>query len=113
MDITTTLVEGRTTLVLNGRFDAHEGPQFEAEFAALSAQLTDPTGGPEGGIVNFDLGEVGFIDSSGLAQLVRCHKALAAAGHQMRIVDMSSAVKVILEMTKLDLVFGTADQPVP
>lgn len=109
MEITRQVIDGWTTMVLAGRFDAHEVPEFEAEFESLTAVLTDPTSSPKGNIVHFDLGDVEFIDSSGLAQLVRCHKMLQSAAHEMHLSRVSNAVKVILEMTRLDAVFGPID----
>ncbi len=80
---------------LAGRFDAHELATFRA---AVEPLLRD------GGTVELDLGQVVFVDSSALAELVRAHKSAHACGGTLVISALSDPVRVILEMTALNQV---------
>ena len=54
------------TFVLSGRFDAHEAEGFRA--------AVDPALGAETPVVDIDLSDVEFLDSTALAELVRLMK---------------------------------------
>lgn len=84
---------------LEGRFDAHSAP----EIAAWLAQSL--TMSPERIVVN--LNQVPFIDSAALAVLVDAYKRCAAQGSQLVIACPSQSVRIILELTRLDLVLPT------
>lgn len=98
MDITT--VDDTTEhphLALNGRFDAFETEAFRATVDALLA--ADATS------ISLDLSEVHFIDSSGLAELVRAMKHCREAEGELFLLRPSDPVVVILELTRLDAAF--------
>lgn len=48
-----------------------------------------------------DLGEVEFIDSSGLRTIVTCHQSFEEAGARLILKDPSESVKRLLEITGL------------
>jgi len=52
-----------------------------------------------------DLGEVDFIDSSGLGTLVSCLNSLKKAGGKLKICDIQENPRQVFEMTRLDRVF--------
>jgi anti-sigma B factor antagonist len=81
---------------LSGRFDAHEVGEFRTQFDALVPPAT---------IIDIDLHDVNFIDSSALAELVRGLKHCRQAGGELRLLQPSPAVRVILELTGLDKAF--------
>ncbi len=83
-------------LQLSGRFDAHEVADFRARFDALVPPAT---------ALDVDLSDVNFIDSSALAELVRGLKHCRQAGGDLRLLQPSSPVRVILELTGLDKAF--------
>ena len=56
-----------------------------------------------------DLGEVDFIDSSGLGTLVSCLNSLKKAGGKLKICDIQENPKQVFEMTRLDRVFEVFD----
>ncbi len=76
-----------------GRFDAHEAPAFNKAFNdALDAGAQD---------IVIELSRVNFIDSTALAELVRCHRLIDANGGRMSLGSPSDPVRVILEVTSL------------
>jgi anti-sigma B factor antagonist len=56
-----------------------------------------------------DLSEVTFLDSSGLAVLVKYLKRVLPAGGQIRLVVTNRAVRQAIEITHLDTVFAVYD----
>lgn len=56
-----------------------------------------------------DLGEVEFIDSSGLGTLVRMLRAAEEAGGGLRLARPTERVRGVLEATLLDSVFRSHD----
>ena len=91
---------GETNLaafVLAGRFDAHESER-------VRAVLLEPleAGHVDGSV---DLADVSFLDSSALAVLTTVMKRCREAGGDLTLVSVSDPVRVILELTRLDLAF--------
>lgn len=52
----------------------------------------------------FNLHEVGYIDSSGLGELVKSYTTVRGQGGQLKLVQVSKRVSDLLHMTKLNLV---------
>lgn len=98
MRIISTREEDVATFFLDDRFDAHEVGTFRS--------AVDPVVGP-GATVRLDLARVRFIDSTALAELLRVRKALQDTGGRLVLHPLSDPVRVILELTGLDGVFGT------
>ena len=96
MRIRTQTGNGSHQIELAGRFDAHELPSFRA---AIEPLLRD------GDTVELDLGQVVFVDSSALAELVRAQKSAHACGGTLVMTALSDPVRVILELTALNQVF--------
>jgi anti-sigma B factor antagonist len=65
----------------------------------------------EQGKVNFlvDLGQVNFLDSSGLGALVRAMTMSQKEGGQTKLLSARPQIRKLLEMTKLDSVFEIYD----
>ncbi len=59
----------------------------------------------QGNGLSLDLGEVTFIDSSGLGVLVLMRKEAAEQDKTFRLANVSSSVERLLEVTGLDHVF--------
>jgi anti-anti-sigma factor len=99
-----------STLKLTGRFDAHETPSFVAKVEpSLANGKSD---------ISLDLGEVVFIDSIALSEMVSLHKKLYDAGRTLYLLSPSDSVRVILEVTGLITLFNvvlaeTTPQPNP
>lgn len=80
-------------LRLHGRFDAHT-------VTVVDDALVDA------GAVVLDLAGVDFIDSAGLALLVRAHARCARDGRGFAVAATSQPVRIILELTGLEAVLG-------
>lgn len=90
-----------TTISLTGRFDAFEVDAFgQAVLDLIEASTTE---------ICVDLSGVQFIDSSGLAELVRAMKRCRSVGGDLTLQAPSDAVRVILELTRLDSAFDIED----
>lgn len=101
MEIRTEQRDGEVWFDLAGRFDAHEVGTFKGLFDDLLGQ----------GISHFriDLADVNFVDSTGLAAMVRGMKRARERGGDVVLVRPSDPVRVILELTCLDVAFVIVD----
>lgn len=79
----------RRHLYLSGRLDAHQVPGFLAAAEPLAPATT------------LDLGGVTFMDSSGLAALVRLVRAASYGGQELEIVNVQDGVRLAMEITGL------------
>jgi anti-sigma B factor antagonist len=83
-------------LALEGALDYHSAARFSA---AVQREL-------ETGAVSLtaDLTEVGYCDSSGVAALVRAHKAAVAAGRRFAVRSPDPTLDRVFVLTGLDSV---------
>ena len=84
-----TEVEGAQTLALTGRLDAHQVKQL--------LQATEPLTARN----RLDLAGVTFMDSSGLAALVKLTRLAAEHGKSLEIVNVQDSVRLAMEITGL------------
>ena len=59
--------------------------------------------------VLIDLQKVGYIDSSGLATLVEILKNVKGYGGRLKLSNLSSKVRSLFEITKLEKLFDISD----
>lgn len=91
---------GRVTIVrCNGRIVA--GNESEALRDHVAWLLRDRRA------IVMDLGEVEFIDSSGLGTIVRSLTSIRHARGDLKLCNLPSGVRKILEMSRLNTVFDT------
>jgi len=95
MDITHRTVNTINVIELSGRFDAYEVPQVTQWFEEH----------PDVKQVIVNLSGVGFIDSSGLATLVKGLKRCRQNQGELYLSDLQQAVLIIFELTRLDKAF--------
>lgn len=88
--------QNEASLVLHGRFDAHEAAGFRG--------VVDTASRP-GIELRLDLSKVTFVDSIALAELLRALKQARARGGDLVLTSVSDSVRVILELTALTSVF--------
>ncbi len=102
MELTTS--DSGTVTVLTVKGDLVIG-EPEATFKKALTRLL------EQGKVNLlvDLGQVGFLDSSGLGALVRAMTMSQKEGGQTKLLSAGTQIRKLLEMTKLDSVFEIYD----
>ena len=97
MNVSVAPTDSETVLSLSGRFDAHEVDGYRT--------IADPVVDVDDASIVVDLAAVNFIDSSGLAELVRSMKHVRERGGELVLRDPSDPVRVILELTGLNLAF--------
>ncbi len=102
MTIHTRQVDGVTILDLSGRIVLGEG----------SVQLRDSikelvTKGQKHILLN--LGDVNYIDSSGLGELVSAYTTVKNAGGELKLLNLTKKVHDLLQITKLYTVFDIKD----
>jgi anti-sigma B factor antagonist len=99
MEMTHRDVNSVDILELSGRFDAYEVP-------AVADWFND---NPQVSYVIVNLSGVGFIDSSGLATLVKGLKMCRQNNGDLYLSNLSQAVFIIFELTRLDKAFKIFD----
>jgi len=88
---------GLTVCCIEGEVDINSSPNIKKSFDKLIASKTPKI------IVN--LSKVTYVDSSGLATLVEVLKNMRSYGGKLRLTNMSSKVKSLFEITKLEKLF--------
>ena len=88
-----TRVSDQVVLLVSGRMDAENAPQFEQECRACIAE------GLTGLVV--DLGELKYVSSMGLRSFVFIAKTLQTKGGALRICRLKGLVKQVFEITGL------------
>jgi anti-sigma B factor antagonist len=84
-------------LPLEGEIDLHVSPRLERALASIIKKQPP--------CVVVDLAGVRFIDSSGLAVLIRALQDVQKYGGKLAISGMNENVRPIFEMARLDQVF--------
>jgi anti-sigma B factor antagonist len=98
MQATTRLAGDVAVLDISGRITLGEGNVMLRE---IVRELSDK--GNKKIVLN--LGEVQYIDSSGIGELVKTHTTVRNQGGQLRLVNLSQRVNDLLQMTRLSAVF--------
>jgi anti-sigma B factor antagonist len=102
LTITSREVDGVTVLDLSGRITLGEGSvQLREAIRDLIAK------GQRNILLN--LGEVNYIDSSGLGELVSAYTTAKNQGAGLKLLNLTKKVKDLLQLTKLYTVFDTFD----
>lgn len=88
---------GLTVCHVDGEIDINSSPQIKKSFDKLISAKTPK--------IVINLSKVTYVDSSGLATLVEILKNMKSYGGRMRLACMSSKVKSLFEITKLEKLF--------
>ena len=91
-------VGGVTVLDISGRITVGEGNVILREIVRDLAEK-----GAKAIVLN--LGEVQYVDSSGVGELVKAHTTIRNQGGQLKLTNLSKRVHDLLEMTRLSAVF--------
>jgi anti-sigma B factor antagonist len=102
MKLTTREVSGVTVVDLSGKITLGEGG------ATLRDEVRKLLAAGQKKIV-LNLGEVTYIDSSGLGELVSAYTAVKNAGGELKLLNLTSKVRDLLVITKLVTVFDVKD----
>lgn len=95
MNIDTKLDNGCLTLKVEGRLDTNTSPELEEQL-----KLDGVTA------IVFDFAGLEYISSAGLRVLMAAHKAMAACGGKMSVVNPNAIVKSAFDITGISSVFN-------
>jgi anti-sigma B factor antagonist len=84
-------------LPLEGEIDLHRSPRVERSLASMIQKRPDR--------IIVDLSGVTFIDSSGMAVLIRALQNMKEYGGKLSLSGMNDNVRPIFETTRLDQLF--------
>lgn len=98
MELRSLQIHGVTVVGLKGHLDVAAANQIKEKLTDLI--LADYVATGRARIV-LDLGEVPYVDSSGLAALITAMKQTRATGGDLRLCGLQDEVRSILEMTGL------------
>ncbi len=93
--------QGIETILCKGRLDAAAAPQIRGD---VDSHLKDGHNR-----LIFDMQEVSFVDSSGLAVFVNALKGARAAGGDIAILGPTAPVRSILELTRLHRIMSIVE----
>ena len=102
MKTSTRRVDGVTILDLSGRITLGEGS------VVLRDQIRDLIGKGEKKLL-LNLGDVTYIDSSGIGELVSAFTTVRNQGGELKLLNLTKKVHDLLQITKLYTVFDIKD----
>jgi len=98
MKIANHQVDGITVLDLSGRITLGEGS------VQLREAIRDLVGRSHKNIV-LNLGDVSYMDSSGVGELVTAYTTVKNAGGELKLVNLTKKIEDLMTITKLVTVF--------
>ncbi|ADW67246.1 STAS domain-containing protein [Granulicella tundricola] len=102
MKFKTRQVDGVTVLDLSGRITLGEGS------VTLRDAVRDVLSKGSNKIL-LNLGDVNYIDSSGIGELVSAFTTVKNGGGELKLLNLTKKVKDLLQITKLYTVFDVKD----
>ncbi len=102
MKVSTRQVDGITILDLSGRITLGEGS------VTVRDAIRDLLNKGEKHIL-LNLGDVSYLDSSGLGELVSAYTSVKNAGGELKLLNLTKKVQDLLQITKLYTVFDVKD----
>jgi anti-sigma B factor antagonist len=102
MKFKTRQVDGVTLLDLSGRITLGEGS------VTIRDAVRDALAKGSKNIV-LNLADVSYIDSSGLGELVSAYTSVKNSGGELKLLNLTSKVHDLLQITKLYTVFDVKD----
>jgi anti-sigma B factor antagonist len=102
MKLITRLIDGVTVVQINGRIELGEGS------AAIRDVIRELIAKDRKKIL-LDLANVDYIDSSGLGSLVNALTSVRKEGGDLKLVNLTTRVNDLLQMTRLYTVFDVSD----
>jgi anti-sigma B factor antagonist len=102
MTVKTRQVDGVTILDLSGRITLGEGS------ITIRDAVRDAVAKGSNKIL-LNLGDISYIDSSGLGELVSAYTTVKNAGGELKLLNLTKKVHDLLQITKLYTVFDVRD----
>ncbi len=109
LGVTTDKVPGGWLVEVSGEIDLHTAPALRAALGL--GRCRGGSRRPRGADVLVDLSGVGFMDSTGLGELVGAHKALGRAGGRLHLVVGSDRVARLLSRSRRSTRCSTSTRP--
>ena len=100
LGVSTEPVAGGWLVEVSGEVDLHTAPQLRGALDSAVSSATESPNAPSAVLV--DLTGVGFMDSTGLGELMGAHKALQRADAQLHLAVPQDRVRRLLTLTGLD-----------
>jgi anti-sigma B factor antagonist len=94
-------VEKSAIVVIAGEINLSQTTRFQDELTSVLTEKPDR--------VILDLAGVSYMDSSGIASLVKMLSRVRATGATMHLVGASARIRSLFEITRLDNVFDIHD----
>lgn len=102
MNISERKVGGVTVIDVSGKLVASEDPgRLKEKVTSLIFQDSKQ--------IVINLGDVSYVDSSGLGELVACHGSALRGGGEVKLANTGKRIKDLLVMTRLLTVFDAHD----
>src|ERR1700727_517706 len=102
MKVSTRQVDGVTILDLSGRITLGEGR------VTIPDAVRDLLGKGQKKIL-LNLGDISYIDSSGIGELVSAFTTVKNSGGELKLLNLTKKVHDLLQITKLYTVFDVKD----
>lgn len=102
MKISERSVDGVTILDVSGKITIGEGSIEIRNKVRDLLQSSDKR-------ILFNLGNVSYVDSSGIGELVSCYTTVTNQGGQLKLLHLTKKMKELLAITKLLTVFESYD----
>ena len=97
MEMATETIGDVTVVVLPGeQLDAGNAKEFKRDVAPLLEPCRK---------VIFDLGDLRFVDSSGLGAILSCLRQLNAKGGDLKLCAMTKPVRALFELVRMHKIF--------
>ena len=93
---------GPVVYALTGEIDAYVADALEDRLRRVAAE--------HGEVIDLDLAEVAYCDSSGLRVFIKLSNELAARGGRLRFVRPSPAVLRLVDLTNTGSILGLAPE---
>ncbi len=102
MKVSTRQVDGVTILDLSGRITLGEGSVVLRDAVRELMNKGDKN-------ILLNLGDVSYIDSSGIGELVSAFTSVKNSGGELKLLNLTKKVHDLLQITKLYTVFDVKD----
>jgi anti-sigma B factor antagonist len=101
MQMTVEKIREITIVQLPGeQLDASNAKEFKREIAPILAGASK---------LVFDLGQLRFVDSSGLGAILSCLRQVNSAGGELRLCGLSKPVRALFELVRMHRIFDISD----
>ena len=82
------------------QLDASNAKDFKREIAPILGGASK---------LVFDLGQLRFVDSSGLGAILSCLRQVNSAGGELRLCGLSKPVRALFELVRMHRIFDICD----